>query len=220
MVKEVVFTEEQRNKQRELLRINIEKANDGDDDALEKVFKSLDYIINELSRKYYIESHGIEDIVQIAKIGIYEGIKTFDANKNKSPKTFLKVCAERRIQDIIKYYKRDKRKESSKSWSLDAPVTNGFSDKKELYLKDTIEDGDSLDRIIEKKEIKELFKEKVYPCMSEVEKNCIKLHIEGYRPKDIAQKLSITSKQVDNAFQRACKKIRNNDYAKSIYFKG
>lgn len=219
MIKEVKFTEEQKNKQRELLRINIEKANKGDDDALEMVFKSLDYIINSLSKKYYIENHTIEDNIQIAKIGIYEGIKTFDVNKNISPKSFLKTCAERRIQDMIKYYTRDKRKELFKSWSLDAPINDSSNDKNIVYLKDTIEDEYSLDRIIENKEIKFLFEEKIYPCMSDSEKNCIRLYIDGYSHKDIAQELSITPKQVDNAIQRACKKIKKNDYAKKIYFK-
>ena len=219
MVKEVMFTEEQKNKQRELLRINIEKANKGDNDALEMVFKSLDYIINSLSKKYYIENHTIEDNIQIAKIGIYEGIKTFDVNKNISPKSFLKMCAERRIQDMIKYCTRDKRKELLNSWSLDAPVNNGTSDKNIVYLKDTIKDEYSLDRIIENKEIKFLFEEKIYPCMSDSEKSCIRLYMDGYSHKDIAQELSITPKQVDNAIQRACKKIKKNDYAKKIYFK-
>ena len=56
MCKNIEINEEYRDKKRNLLKSNIEKANNGDEDALEKVFKSLDYIINSLANKYYIDN--------------------------------------------------------------------------------------------------------------------------------------------------------------------
>lgn len=216
MYKEVKVDEEYRDKQRDLLKLNIEKANSGDEDALGRVFKSLDYIINSLANKYYIENHTVEDIIQVAKIAMYEGMKNFDFKNNKSPKTFLKICAEREILDKIKYSERGKRKELIKSWSLDAPVNDG-SDKNVIYLKDMIEDDYSLERIIEKKDLEDIFEDKIYSCLSDIERKCIQLHLEGYSNIEKASMLNITSKQADNAIQRVYKKLRKNEYAKELY---
>lgn len=216
MYKEVKVNEEYRDKQRNLLKLNIEKANSGDEEALEKVFKSLDYIITSLANKYYIENYTAEDIIQVAKIAIYEGMKNFDSKVNRSPKTFLKLCAEREIQDKIRYSERGKRKELMKSWSLDAPV-NESTDKNIIYLKDTIEDEYSLERIMEKKDLEDVFEEKIYSCLTDIERKCIQLHLEGYSNIEKASILDITPKQADNALQRAYRKLRKNEYAKEIY---
>lgn len=216
MYKEVKVNEEYRDKQRNLLKLNIEKANSGDEEALEKVFKSLDYIITSLANKYYIENYTAEDIIQVAKIAIYEGMKNFDSKVNRSPKTFLKLCAEREIQDKIRYSERGKRKELMKSWSLDAPV-NESTDKNIIYLKDTIEDEYSLERIMEKKDLEDVFEEKIYSCLTDIERKCIQLHLEGYSNIEKASILDITPKQADNALQRTYRKLRKNEYAKEIY---
>ena len=216
MYKEIKVEEEYRDKQRNLLKLNIEKANNGDEDALEKIFNSLDYIINSLANKYYIDNYTVEDIVQVAKIAMYEGMKNFDSKINRSPKTFLKLCAEREIQDKIKYSKREKRKELMKSWSLDAPINESTS-KNVIYLKDVIKDEYSLERIIEKKDVEDVFEKKIYSCLSDAERKCIQLHLEGYSNIEKASILGITPKQADNALQRVYRKLRKNEYAKEMY---
>lgn len=196
----------------------IENIKRGNDEYLKQIFKCLDIPIRGMVNKYLIPGVEKDDAIQIAQIAVYDGVKNYNSEKNSNPISFLKMCAERRLKDVIKFYNKDKRKVLSMSCSLDAPVKS-LENNEKILLKDIISTEESLDDYMEAIELKKFLKEKIYLLMSKREKECFELYyIQGYKYSEISKKLSITNKQVENALQKARNKIKSSEELNRIYF--
>lgn len=196
----------------------IENIKRGNDEYLKQIFKCLDIPIRGMVNKYLIPGVEKDDAIQIAQIAVYDGVKNYNSEKNSNPISFLKMCAERRLKDVIKFYNKDKRKVLSMSCSLDAPVKS-LENNEKILLKDIISTEESLDDYMEAIELKKFLKEKIYLLMSKREKKCFELYyIQGYKYSEISKKLSITNKQVENALQKARNKIKSSEELNRIYF--
>lgn len=198
-----------KNNDSERILFCIEKIKSGKEIFFEEILKILDIPIKGMANTYYIPGGDKEDIMQIAKIGIYEGVRTFTKDKTNNPKLFLKICAERNIKDALRQLSRDKYKTLDNAYSLNLPLNNN-SKGENIVLGDIIEDKFSLDEFIETKELKSYIHENIYEKMTELESNVLRLYIRDYSNKEISLMLSLTSKQVDNALQKAKKKIKTN----------
>ena len=59
----------------------------------------------------------------------------------------------------------------------------------------------------------------VFSSLSDKERKCIRLYIDGYKPREICSFLNLTPKQTDNALTRAKKtlkkKYNSRDYLKA-----
>ena len=62
--------------------------------------------------------------------------------------------------------------------------------------------------VVEMQERMNLLRERINNKLSNLEKDVLKLHIAGHNYNSIAEKLSVTDKTVDNALQRARKKLK------------
>lgn len=189
----------------------INKTKNGDSNSLEKIFEYLDRFLIGMTNKYYMPGVDNDDIIQIAKIGLYEGIQSFDENKTDNPIAFLKRCAETNIKDEIKKMNRDKHKTLGVACSLDVPLDK--NDESSALLGDIIEDNFSVERFIEIKEIKK----QINSIMTNLELNVLNLYMDGYSYMDISKILVLSKKQVENALIRARKKIKINKDLNQLY---
>ena len=194
----------------------INKAKNGDVNSLEKIFKYFDVPLRGMANKYYIPGGDKEDIMQIAKIGLYEGIKSFDEERTSNPVSFLKRCAEIDIKDEVKKVNRDKHKTLGVACSLDVPLDK--NDDSSAILGDIIEDDFSVEKFIERKELKKYMREKLYNTMTSLESDVLKLYMEEYSYKEMSEMLSLSSKQIENALRRVRKKIKTNKELNELYF--
>ena len=195
--------------------LKIEDVKNGKMDSLEYIYDVLNIAIRGIAKKYYLPDGDSEDMVQIIKIGIYEGINTFNKNKNVNPITFLKVCGERNLKDVVRTSLREKRKISNTSVSLNDKIMNNNCE--EVELGELVADSFLLDEYIEKKEVDELIKKEIYSGMSNVEKAALSLRMEGYAYDEMCELLNMDKKQIDNAIQRAKKHIKNNKTLRKMY---
>ena len=62
----------------------IEKAQNGDENAIEKLLSSYKPLVNKIARSYFLTGGDIEDLVQEGMIGLYKAIKTFKKEKTAS----------------------------------------------------------------------------------------------------------------------------------------
>lgn len=194
----------------------INDVKNGNMDSLEKIFKYFEIPLKGMANKYYISGNDKEDIMQIAKIGLYEGIKTFDEKRTLNPSLFLKRCAEIDIKDEVKKLNRDKHKTLGVACSLDVPLDK--DDESSAVLADVIEDDFSIENFIETKEFKKSVYEKICDNMSTLESDVLKLYMKEYSYKEMSEILSVTPKQVENALQRGRKKIKTNKELGDLYF--
>lgn len=203
-----------KNNDVEKLLFYIDNVKNGDMDALEEIFKYFDIPLRGMANKYYIPGGDKDDIMQIAKIGLYEGIKSFDKEKTLNPVLFLKKCAEIDIKDEVKKINRDKHKTLGVASSLDEPL----DDDGGKVVGDIIEDDFCIEKFIEKKELQKYIRENIYSNMSKLESDVLKLHMDGYSYEEISKILSLSIKKVDNALQRIKRKIKVNKKINELCF--
>ncbi|MEN3015646.1 MAG: sigma-70 family RNA polymerase sigma factor [bacterium] len=164
---------------------------------------------------FYIPGGEREDIIQEAYIGFLKAIEDFDKNKG-SFFNFVNICVQRQITTAIKSSNRNKSKVLRNPISLESSIFDEDSGEKSLYdyiMPSKIIQGsyqeisieDAIIDFIEKNQIKETLLSRLTPK----EKEILKLRSQGLTYQEIANKMNISSKSVDNALQRIRKKIKN-----------
>lgn len=197
------------------LFVNIEKAKNGDEDSLKEILDSFEVAFKGMAKKYYIPGGDAQDVIQIARIGLYEGIKTFNKEKNTNPKAFLKLCAERNLKDTLKALNRDKSKTLNVAISIDEPIKNLKGGEKTLA--EIMPDSFSVESFIEDKDFEKYINNNIYQNMSKLQNDTFNLYMKDFSINQISEMLGLTAKQVDNAIQKAKKKLKANKEIVKLY---
>ena len=79
----------------------IELIKNGDEMALEYLINKYKDMVNMKVGKYFIIGAEREDIIQEGMIGLYKAIKSYNADKQNSFKSFANLCIERREFDTL-----------------------------------------------------------------------------------------------------------------------
>lgn len=189
----------------------IEKIHQGDQEALAFILEKYKELVNVKVGKYFIVGAEKEDTIQEGMIGLYKAIKSFDANKQNSFKSFANICIERQLITAIKSSNRQKHIPLNSYLSLNmAAYDNNEDDSVELletFNSKTIEDP--LDTIMKQEYYKEV-EEAVNKNLSKFEKQVLDRFLKGESYLKIAEKLESPVKSVDNAIQRIRKKAIKN----------
>ena len=189
----------------------IEKIHQGDQEALAFILEKYKELVNVKVGKYFIVGAEKEDTIQEGMIGLYKAIKSFDANKQNSFKSFANICIERQLITAIKSSNRQKHIPLNSYLSLNmAAYDNNEDDSVELletFNSKTIEDP--LDTIMKQEYYKEV-EEAVNKNLSKFEKQVLDRFLKGESYVKIAEKLASHVKSVDNAIQRIRKKAIKN----------
>ena len=141
-----------------------------------------------------------EDLAQEGLLGLMSAISAFDPEKNIKFSTFANVCITNRMKTLI-----------SKGKKADSPVDNieELTDQQDSLLSETPESI-----YLFKEYYSDLF-EKIDSVLTEMESKIFKMYIHRklFRcPSEESrdqEKLGISEKSVDNAIQRARRKIKN-----------
>ena len=187
----------------------IELIKNGDEMALEYLINKYKDMVNMKVGKYFIIGAEREDIIQEGMIGLYKAIKSFNADKQNSFKSFANLCIERQLITAIKTSNRQKHIPLNSSVSLNNTVFNDEEDTSliEIFNANVIEDP--LDTIT-KKEYYKSVENKIDRELSKFEKQVLYRYAKGESYVTIAEKLDIQVKAVDNAIQRIRKKAMKN----------
>lgn len=171
-----------------------------------------DYYINKykryIFRKYYIKHNfaNKDDILQAIRMGIWYVIKTYnpgaysiDYNIDSTVFTYI----ERNVITLMKTINRQKHQVLNNSVSYYKSIYNNKKNEStELTLFDLFESDIDIET---KYIIKEQFKE-FKNTLSELELKVLALRIRGFKYEEIADRLKINFKTVDNALQRIKRK--------------
>lgn len=187
----------------------IELIKNGDEMALEYLINKYKDMVNMKVGKYFIIGAEREDIIQEGMIGLYKAIKSYNADKQNSFKSFANLCIERQLITAIKTSNRQKHIPLNSSVSLNNTAFNDEDDTSlmEIFNAHVIEDP--LDTIT-KKEYYKSVENKIDQELSDFEKQVLYRYAKGESYVTIAEKLDIQVKSVDNAIQRIRKKAMKN----------
>lgn len=186
---------------------------ENDDDAKNILLNRYKTMIDYLLKKYSLSATkiGIEynDLYQEALVGFSDGLNSYNPLKDAKIQTFISLCIERRLQNVIIKANTLKNKTLLDSLSLDYEY-------EDTSFKDILSDNsinDPLNNIMNEETYDELIK-KIKEELSFNEYEVFTLLLSGLNYLEIASQLDKNPKQVDNTIQRLknkIKKILNND---------
>lgn len=203
MQNKISFNYNFENNNDEEILLEIKKGNDKALDYLISKYKNL---VNSKVTKYYIIGAEKEDIVQEGLIGLFKAIKDYDSTKQNSFKSFASLCIERQIITAIKTSNRQKHIPLNSSLSLNNTLNDSDNESSFIDIINAQNVEDPLETIT-KKEYYSSIKEKLNSNLSDLEKKVLYSYIEGNSYINIAEKLDMPVKSIDNAIQRIRKKL-------------
>lgn len=184
---------------------DIELARAGDKESFEKISTAYHRIISYISSGYYLIGGDQDDLIQEGYIGLWNAIRDYDKSKECSFRYFAEKCIKRKILTAIRASTRKKHGPLNYYRSYNKPIY----DNSEYTLLDRLKNEtvmDPLEVYIYKEEMDDLY-EIIELELSKLEKRVYKLHHSGMSYFEISDILKVEEKSVDNALQRAKKKI-------------
>jgi RNA polymerase sporulation-specific sigma factor len=137
-------------------------------------------------------------------MGLFKAIRSFDATKEASFRTFAELCVHRQIVDAIRGAARRKHSPLNESLSLDKPMEEG----EEKTLRDLLRDPtvNLEERVILNEEWEALFQQ-AKKLFSPLEWVVWNEYINGKTKREIAWSTGHSTKSIDNALQRMKRKL-------------
>ena len=180
--------------------------------ALNCLLERYNNVVNLKANKFFMIGAEREDMVQEGMIGLYKAVKSFDAEKQNSFKTFAGLCIERQLITAVKNSNRQKHIPLNSSLSLNATA---YEDNDDISIEDVLDTNvvdDPLD-IIAQREYYDAIETRIEESLSTFEKKVLEQYKQGKSYVKIAEALDVKVKSVDTAIQRIRKKaikIREN----------
>ena len=183
----------------------LECIQNGDEIALDYLISKYQSLVNNKISRYFIVGGEKEDIMQEGLIGLFKAIKNYKPDKQNSFKSFASLCIERQIITAIKTSNRQKHMPLNSSISLNNAINDDDTYNSFMEIVDVGNAEDPLDTLT-KKEYYSYIKTKIDHNLSDFEKKVLYNYIDGKSYTNIADKLDMSVKSVDNAIQRIRKK--------------
>lgn len=184
----------------------VRYAKGGSAKATEHLLSKYRTIVEGKARSYFLIGADHEDIVQEGMIGLFKAIRDFRNDKLLPFRAFAELCISRQIFTAIKAATRQKHIPLNSYVSLHASLFDADSDR---TLLDTLAESDKADpeRVVITQQFSDDLRYRIKRDLSELESAVLRGHLEGKSYQEIAQELHRRVKSIDNALQRAKRKI-------------
>ena len=175
----------------------------GDKRASELLLNKYKFLVKSICNKFFIAGSTKDDIIQEGMIGLYRAIMNFKSEKNDSFSAFASMCIKRRVLSVMNSANRKKNIPLNTSVSLNKPVN-----EEGRTLGETIEDfSTDPEKIFMVSEKIQNDNKNIVQALSSMEKSILVEFLQNKSYDEIAQKLNISRKSVDNAMQRIRLKV-------------
>jgi RNA polymerase sporulation-specific sigma factor len=181
-------------------------AKQGNIFATEHLLTKYRNMVEGKARSYFLIGADHDDIVQEGMIGLFKAIRDFKNDRLLPFRAFAELCISRQIFTAIKAATRQKHIPLNSYVSLHATLFDSESDR---TLIDTLEHRDTSDpedEVIDREFFDDV-RWHIQHDLSELESAVLRSHLVGKSYQEIAVELRRRVKSVDNALQRAKRKI-------------
>ena len=170
----------------------------GHDDAFETIASRYLGLISSAAKKYRGMSADIDDsdMIQEGMVALLSACRSFDSGKGMSFKNYLMLCVENRYRSMMR--------SSARRGAVPARNMISIEEEQDVAFDPTVT---SLPELVETKEYIDSLHRILKDSLSDLEYKVAFLHLSGYSYKEIAQRLNIPLKSVDNAQTRIRQKL-------------
>ena len=187
----------------------VRRAKGGYEPATERLLSKYRSLVEGKARAYFLIGADHEDVVQEGMIGLYKAIRDFSQENLSAFRSFAELCITRHIITAVKAAARQKHCPLNSYLSIDVPAAD---DDPTCTLRDCVAaqrrlqpEEQLLGRELRAEVCRHISRE-----LSPLEAEALLRYIEGLTYHDIARALGRQVKQIDNALQRAKKKLGRN----------
>lgn len=167
----------------------------GDKAAMNELISSLAPTVERIAASYVGRCPVLKgDLVQEGMVGLLGSVYGYKAEFGVKFETYATVCISNRIKSVVRNQMRGKHMPLNDYVNLDDVDLSDYQSDPQMVM-DMQERFDDLSEKIEKR-------------LTPLERDVVRLHVGGHNYSSIAEELSVSAKSVDNALQRARKKLR------------
>ena len=158
------------------------------------------------ARAYFLAGADHDDVVQEGMIGLFKAIRDFSSEHLCAFRSFAELCVTRQIITAVKTATRQKHSALNSYLSMDAALAEEDGDR-------TLEDvlglpaGGDPETSVSGWDMAQGIRRRIGDDLSPLEAEALLRYIDGESYQDIARSLGRQVKQIDNALQRAKKKL-------------
>jgi RNA polymerase sigma factor (sigma-70 family) len=180
----------------------------GEARAIEELLRIYEQLILRISRKYYFLDGEEDDVIQECKIAFWQSVLSYNnAPDAISLESFAYICINRRLASVL----RSRTKKATlfhnrAMWKQKFFNLDHYSEDKIIAVSE-----DNTEREYILKELREEYLTKVGNTFPAEYGNVVKMRESGYSYVEIAEKLEIPVKKVDNILTKVRKKINIKD---------
>ncbi len=178
----------------------------GDPDATEYILNKYEGIVHKKASGYFLLGSDRDDVVQEGRIGLYKAIADYDETKKSSFKSFAELCITRQIITSIKSATRLKHSPLNSYVSLYKPIHEEEETRTLIETLSSDRTTDPLEELVQEERLNDLLST-IMKALTHLEFEVLHYYVQGYSYDDIAKKLNRQEKSIDNALQRARRKM-------------
>lgn len=186
----------------------IIKAQEGDEEARNKLVEHNLRLVVFLAKKYENTSYDLEDLVSIGSIGLIKGINTYKIDKNIKLATYASRCI---ANEILMFLRKNKKRRAEVSLE---EALNYDSEGNELHLEDVLgTDAELVPNLYQDKVNREFLDNEVKE-LNKRDKEIITLryglnNTKEYTQKEVAEMLGISQSYISRIEKKVIKKLKS-----------
>ncbi len=179
----------------------------GDRQAEERLVVKYMRLVRRCSRPFFLVGGAPEDLIQEGMLGLLSAIRQYNPKQNAAFKTYAELCIKNRLLSAVKTDSRLKHNPLNDGLPLDSLLSEESQIPllayTELFRRTPEEQVLAREN---KMELQQSFKR----CLSPMERNVLRLYLDGLSYQEIAEQTGKPIKAVDNAIQRIRRKLAQN----------
>ena len=179
----------------------------GDRQAEERLVVKYMRLVRRCSRPFFLVGGAPADLITDGMLGPLHAIRQYDPKQNAAFKTYAELCIKNRLLSAVKTDSRLKHNPLNDGVPLDSLLSEESQIPllayTELFRRTPEEQVLAREN---KMELQQSFKR----CLSPMERNVLRLYLDGLSYQEIAEQTGKPIKAVDNAIQRIRRKLAQN----------
>jgi len=181
----------------------LEAARSGNEQALNRIIVHYEPEVRMIACKYFLPRADYDDLIQEGRIAIYRAVLSYDITLDIPFLHFLRMVIKRKLIDSLRKYTRQKHVNLNDAYSLN----NVISESEETSFITLLANAeDPATMVIANDEARSMI-HGLNKDLSTLESLVFEHYfIQGFKQREVSQRLGLPPKSLDNAIQRIRRK--------------